>query len=411
MLGIALSVNGRFGKLDASQPMIGTKVVTVHPSSLETMLYRFAVLAIPILPRRCTCALLALILAICATTLCGRENKELLVQGFAPAGEPGSGYAPSQTTLSNAARSLTESPLSQSELDYLQANVVESEGEILQPEGQAVEGPQVVTPPQTENRFIEAHQEPWSLQLMPKGLIYRSYMAGVKESGFRSVWNHDENLGWIWDISLGGRAGILRWGTPGGYFPQGWQLDIEGASLLRLDPEDQRDLVAADFRFGIPLTYGRGRWQTKFAYYHLSSHLGDEYMLKHPLDPRINYAGDSMVLGFSYYPVEYWRWYAEGAYAFFRDIKEPWEFQFGFDVSPYWSRGLRGSPFFAMNGLIRQEVNYGGHWVVQGGWQWRGKPGSGIFRMGVQYYNGMSELFEFHNRFENKVGIGLWYDF
>lgn len=312
------------------------------------------------------------------------------------------GRPASRDTLAAAARSLTESPLSADEMEYLRANVLTPEGEWAANSG--IDHQPSLQPYETE-------QEPWRLQLMPKGLIYRSYMAGVKESGFRSVWNHDENLGWIWDISLGGRAGILRWGTPGGYFPQGYQLDIEGASLLRLDPEDQRDLVAADFRFGIPLTYGRGRWQTKIAYYHLSSHLGDEYMLKHPLEPRVNYAGDSMVFGLSFYPKEYLRLYGETAYAFFRDIKEPWEFQFGFDLTPYWSRGLRGAPFVAMNGLIRQEVDYSGHWVVQAGWQWRGQPGSGIFRMGVQYFSGKSELFEFFDRDENKVGIGLWYDF
>jgi len=40
--------------------------------------------------------------------------------------------------------------------------------------------------------------------------------------------------------------------------------------------------MATDFRFGVPLTYGEGPWRTKFGFYHLSSHVGDEYLLKNP---------------------------------------------------------------------------------------------------------------------------------
>ena len=63
------------------------------------------------------------------------------------------------------------------------------------------------------------------------------------------------------------------------------------------------DMEAADFRAGLPLTFGCGNWQTKVAYYHLSSHLGDEFAIRNPgsLASRINYSRDALVLGVSYY--------------------------------------------------------------------------------------------------------------
>ena len=216
----------------------------------------------------------------------------------------------------------------------------------------------------------------WGWKLLPQTILYRSYLAGAKESRFGSAWVHTRDQGWLWDIALGGRAGILRYGSLDETDPEGFQLDIEGAGLPRLDLEEEHDLVAADFRFGIPLTYRRGTWQAKAAYYHLSSHLGDEFMIKNPLFPRINYSRDVLVLGVGYFVTERLRLYGEAGWAFYCDVCEPWEFQFGFDYAPAQATGLRGAPFVAVNGHLREEVNFGGNLVVQAGWAWQCGPGA-----------------------------------
>jgi hypothetical protein len=252
--------------------------------------------------------------------------------------------------------------------------------------------------------------EPWTLQVLPEGLIYRSYLAGAKEPRFASQWVYERDAGWIWDIALGGRVGLLRYGTDDPLWPEGWQLDIEGAGLPRLDLEHERDLVSADFRAGIPLTYGRGPFRTKFGYYHLSSHLGDEYMVRTGAT-RINYSRDALLWGNSYYLTQDLRLYADTAWAFYADGgSEPWEFQFGFDFSPLRPSGMRGDPFIAINTHLREEVDFGGNLVVQTGWQWRGDSGH-LFRVGMHYFAGKSEQFEFFNQYEEKLGVGMWYDY
>lgn len=178
---------------------------------------------------------------------------------------------------------------------------------------------------------------PWSWQLMPNNLIYTSYLAGPKEPRFGTVWYDDTtpppyattgHEGWLWDSTLGGRASIARYGSDPVLHPQGFEVQIEGAAFVRLDPQDDRDLRSADYRFGIPVVYGVGRWQTKLAYYHNSAHLGDEFMLKHPTFPRINYVRDCIVWGNSYYLYDWMRLYGEVGWAFFTaGGAEPWEFQ------------------------------------------------------------------------------------
>lgn len=251
----------------------------------------------------------------------------------------------------------------------------------------------------------------WTWQLLPDSLLYKSYLAGGKEPRMGSQWVYLRDYGWLWDVTLGARAGILRYGNTDDIWPEGWQLDIEGAAFPRLDTEHARDLVSADFRFGVPLTVRRGHWEMKFGYYHLSSHLGDEYLLSHPSEVRKNYVRDSLVLGVGLRPFPNWRVYYETGYSFLIDGgAQPWELQFGAEYSPVEPSTVLGAPFAATNVHLRQENHFSGNVVVQAGWQWRGATGH-LLRIGANYLNGMSDQYQFYNRPEDQLGVGLWYDF
>jgi len=262
---------------------------------------------------------------------------------------------------------------------------------------------------------------PWSWQLMPNNLIYTSYLAGPKEPRIGTVWYDDTapdpanpfvSNGWLWDTTLGGRASILRYGSDPVLHPQGFEVQIEGAAFVRLDPQDDRDLRSADYRFGVPLVYGVGRWQTKLAYYHNSAHLGDEFMLKHPTFPRVNYVRDCIVWGNSYYFFDWLRLYGEVGYAFFNaGGSKPWEFQCGTELIQARPTGGRGAPFLAVNGMSRQELDWGGNVCVQTGWAWRGRRSEKLLRIGFEYLYGSDPQYEFVFYNQNRAGVGMWYDF
>jgi len=256
--------------------------------------------------------------------------------------------------------------------------------------------------------------QPWTWQILPRSIIYHSYLAGLHEPRLGIVveserHSHDS----FWDGTLGGRAGLLRYGTTDGIMPQGWQLDVEAAAMVRLTFDEIRDFETGDYRVGIPLTYGIDNWQYKFAVYHLSSHLGDEFAIAHPgsLANRINYVRDSLVFGASYYPQPWMRLYGEAGWCFHSDGgAEPWEFQFGTELSQAGATGFHGTPFLAVNGHLRQEVDFGGDVTLETGWLWRNETGQ-VMRMGLEYFNGKSSQFQTFDRFEQQIGFGLWYDF
>jgi len=249
-------------------------------------------------------------------------------------------------------------------------------------------------------------------QVLPDGLMYKSYLAGVKEPRFASQWVNERTGGQIWDIAIGGRVGILRHGTRDPLEPEGWQVDLEGAAFPRIDVARESDLVACDYRMGIPLTHAEGPHHYKIGYYHISSHLGDEWILRYPGQlRRINYVRDSILVGYSYYWRKDFRFYGETACALGSgEGTEPWEFQFGVEYSPAKPTGLRPVPFVAVNGHLREEVDFGGNVTVQSGWQWRGATGH-LLRMGMHCYVGMSDQYEFYDEYESKVGFGIWYDY
>ncbi len=257
----------------------------------------------------------------------------------------------------------------------------------------------------------------WQVQHMPDGLLYSSYLAGPRESRMGTAWLSAANGAATggdagWDITLGGRVGILRWGTTDPQWPEGWQLDIEGAAFPRLNLDEAADVDATDFRFGIPLTWRQGPWQTKLAYYHLSSHVGDEFIERNPTFQRTNFSRNAFVLGTGFFVTPDFRLYAEADYGFSTDGgAEPWWFQFGFDYAPAFPTGFRGAPFIAANALLREEVDFGGTFTLMAGWAWRADKSGHLCRAGLQYSDGHTSQLEFQRNSEQLIGFGVWYDY
>ena len=129
-----------------------------------------------------------------------------------------------------------------------------------------------------------------------------------------------------------------------------------------------------------------------------------------PLDRDDLFQRQSLVLGHSIYLTERFRVYGEVGYAFRSRVSEQWELQFGTEYAPVLPTKFFGSPFLAANGYLREEVNFGGTFTLQGGWSWRNKNGR-LCRLGAYYSNGMSNQFVLHDEHEQQIGFGFWHDF
>ena len=58
--------------------------------------------------------------------------------------------------------------------------------------------------------------EAWSLHLLPRTLIYRSYAAGPREPRMSSApffVRTESRSGWLWDSTLGARLPVFRFGS------------------------------------------------------------------------------------------------------------------------------------------------------------------------------------------------------
>jgi hypothetical protein len=261
---------------------------------------------------------------------------------------------------------------------------------------------------ETQPGYGEEKVATW--QLLPDGMVYKAYLAGTQEPRLAMHMIDINSEGIHFDGFLGSRVPLLRFGTKDPIRPEGIQIDIEGIAHVRIDLADRQIVDAADFRAGVPISFGYGRHRTKVGYYHLSSHLQDEFLFDNPGFVRLNFSRDVLVLGHSYYLTDQLKIYGEAGFAFLSDISLPWEFQVGLDFAPSGPTGIHGAPFFAINGHIREEVNFGGALTAQMGWAWVGNRGK-MLRAGVHYYNGKSNEYSFFDRFEQQLGFGLWHDF
>ncbi|WP_437191281.1 DUF1207 domain-containing protein [Planctomicrobium sp. SH527] len=271
-----------------------------------------------------------------------------------------------------------------------------------------------VAQPQTTIQMSPAQydtvvEETW--QLMPEGLLYHSYLAGEKEPRFAAQWMWEQNRGLVWETAVGGRWGLFRKGTEGPN-GEGFQFDVIGGAFVRIDPEEESDVEAADFNAGFLGTWRTGRWRFKLGYNHYSCHVGDEYLIKNPTFVRNNYVRDSILGGVMFDVTPKLQVYGEVYNALGTGgSAEPWELQFGVQYAPSCETGFRGAPFFAVNGHLREEYDFGGNVNAQIGWAWRSGRANRLFRVGAQHYNGQSMQWSFADRYENMTGIGMWFDY
>ncbi len=247
---------------------------------------------------------------------------------------------------------------------------------------------------------------------LPVGTIFREYLADEKASRMSGHLLGSTGGRTFLDGTLGSKFALFRRGPLEPYSGnQAFEVAVEGSAQLRIDLENQGDVQAVDFRLGLPLAYRFGAWNTRFGYYHLSSHLGDEFLLENPTFQRLNYSRDALFLGLAYSLTPNHRIYGESSIGVAREISGPLDFKFGIERAPAGVTGPRGEPFWALHGHLREEVDYGGNFTAQAGWAWRGPTTPGQLRVGLHYFNGKSLQYSFFNEHEQQLGLGVWYDY
>lgn len=114
--------------------------------------------------------------------------------------------------------------------------------------------------------------------------LFRPFIADPRQLTYSAGWRFNDNAMTKnnIDVSYGDSLAIYRWLDVWPWNGQ-LQLDLEGCLWAIFNPcYDSAPLMNADYFGGLALTYATERWQFRLRGFHISSHVGDEFLLNHP---------------------------------------------------------------------------------------------------------------------------------
>lgn len=115
-------------------------------------------------------------------------------------------------------------------------------------------------------------------------VLFKPLIANPREVDYSAGWRfNDQALNKnVIDISFGDIITFYRWLNVGSCNGQ-LDISLEGGLWAVFAPLcESSPLLNADYFVGLPVTYAFGPWAFRIRGYHISSHLGDEFLEMHP---------------------------------------------------------------------------------------------------------------------------------
>jgi len=208
------------------------------------------------------------------------------------------------------------------------------------------------------------------------------------------------------EVALGTRLPLL-W-LRGTSRENGVVVGIEAAAFARFGLQIlERELVATDWLFAVPLVWHIGDDWIQLRYYHTSSHMGDEYSRRFG-DPGINFSRDAIdALGFvrlsetvgAYTGL---RW----AYNVHPEASRRWAARVGVEAGR--SQGASVLlPFASVDLETDQDVEWRPRLYIQAGVWLPPIDGRRAVRIGLEFLEGPSPLGQFQSVTTTQIGLGV----
>jgi len=211
------------------------------------------------------------------------------------------------------------------------------------------------------------------------------------------------------DLKLGGRFGLLH--LPGNDDSEelGWLLSLDAGFHGQFDVSASQDNIGWDGNYALMLSYRPHQTMAfKIGAYHISSHVGDEYM-ERTGRTRINYTREELQAGMNLSLTDRWQWYIEAGRAYDqrnKQLQKPWRAQIGLQ---YRSAGPQQQAWYAGLDIgAAEERDWQKDISLQLGWQI--PTATRVWRVGLEAYDGKAQLGEFFQDDERYLGLGLWLD-
>lgn len=160
------------------------------------------------------------------------------------------------------------------------------------------------------------------------------------------------------------------------------------------------ELFNTDYLLGIPFDYAFDRWAFRLRPYHISSHLGDEFIVNHPeyVDLRVNPSFEAIEFFTSCQLTRYFRIYFGSGFILHSDKTFPMDtyyLEYGAELRAWPSRfcyqQLYGTFFLALDVQNWQVRNWEFDWTIKGGYELSKLAGVGRkIRVFASYHSGFS---------------------
>lgn len=255
----------------------------------------------------------------------------------------------------------------------------------------------------------------WDLELLPVKNIYRAYLADPRQchTGTKVQYELSGDKHVKIENTLGSYQPLALWTHPNDPEEEA-EFFVEAAAFSRFDISEQWDMDAADYKFGFPFAYRRGPVTLKFEIYHVTSHIGDEFLTRGAGNGRSrdSYHLEEFSAGGAWVPHPEWRFYGEAGFAVYHGT----DTQSGrVQVGAEWasSKPWKGwmTPFVATDLSSRNEIDWGVNWTLTTGLWVRGKSGSNGLRFALEYYRGHDQQTQFKSLHEQYVAFNIAADF
>lgn len=263
----------------------------------------------------------------------------------------------------------------------------------------------------------------WGIWLPEGPPLFRPLMADPRQVTYSVGWRFDDKVfgNNTIAVSYGDILPIFRWCDLWGMRGD-LEFDIEGALWALFDPlHESSPLIDADYYVGFPVTYAFGNWAFKFKGYHISTHIGDEFLLDHPNFYRRN----PSIEAFDFYVSNQFsrdlRLYGGIGWVACQDDSYrvgPLYLQAGFEFRAFqWSYNdycnrLYGVPFIAADLYYQSHFSDRINTTVVGGYEWGKVSGNRRrFRVFLEYHNGYAVEGQFSKQKTHYIAIRTSYGY
>lgn len=212
-------------------------------------------------------------------------------------------------------------------------------------------------------------------------------------------------------FGFGFQRAFVRWQKSDS---KGFDLGVEGAALSQFEfthrtGASQRNLLSTDYRIGIPFVIYFKPWTIRFRLYHLSSHMGDDYILRHHITSYLsnNNNYDQFDVTASYLVKNYRFYFGLGTVIYAAEHRKPLVFNGGLNYTTPLNLKKTTNFFAGFNVDSKQDNAYIPAINVGAGLQ-LGSPNRRPFKILATYFVGPLPYSVYEGERVQWLGVGIY---